>query len=1145
MLPLRVKYQRLSTLRYLRTAGTKVSGELNTPARKMENNYNLLIRKIDEFIRKYYKNQLIRGLLYSVASLGCFYVALILFEYFSWNGTTTRSILFYSFLATSLAIVLRYIALPLSRLRRIGKIISREQAASIIGTHFAEVKDQLINTLQLKSLEETDPQSRELIEASISQKIRKLQPVPFTEAVNLRENRKFLRYALPPVAFLACALLISPSLITGPSARIIHHGQVFERPAPFSIEVLNPKLQAVQQDDFTVKLRITGDEIPDQFFIEAGGARYRMDKTNVVSYSYTFRNLQQNTRFFVSADQYNSKEYEIKVLPKPIILSFDVQAVYPAYLGRKEETFANTGDLTVPEGTQLNWKFYTRDTKSIQLRLGGKKNEIKQDNSNAFRFSYRMMTGMAYSVFTSNEYFVSHDSLTYVVNVIPDLYPSITVEEYKDSVYDNRLYYRGEVKDDYGLSRLTFNYAVKKNGLQTDPDMRVKEIKLEKATNQQQFYYFLDISTLFVSPGDEIDYYFEVWDNDGVHGNKSTRSQTRVFRIPTLEEIDKATEQKNGEIKDKMEQAVRQTHSLQHQIEDMNKKLVDKKELGWQEKQQLQQMLDKQQSLQQQVEQIQKENKDKSREEQQYKEVTPALIEKQKQIEKLFNEILPEEVKKMYEELQKMMENIDKDKVAEMLDKMKSDTKDLEKQLDRNLALFKQLEFEKKLQETIDKMNKLAEEQKKLSEETKDAPKEDMKKLLDKQEELNKQFEKMKEELKDLEKKNAELDEPNKMEKSDQQEESIEQEMTKSKESLKQGKGKSASQSQKNAAEEMKKLGDKLSQMQNEMEQENNAEDEAALREILDNLLRISFTQEDLMSQLNLVGTNNPKYLKIIEDQKNLKDDLKMVEDSLFALSKRQVSIEPFIMRELATVNMNSEDAMKSLNDRSVPVAKSKQQFVMTSVNNLALMLSETLKQMEQNMQAKGKGSSSGSCSKPGGQGSKMKSMRQLQEQLNKQMQQMKDGMDKPGQGQKGQKQMSEQLARMAAQQEALRKQLQDMGEEMQKQGSGTDKSLKEMLQKMDQTETDLVNKQISRETMMRQQEIVTRLLESEKALQQREMDEKRESTEAKDVFYNNPSGFFEYKKIKAKETEMIRTVPPSFKPFYKAKANSYFLSFE
>ena len=157
----------------------------------------------------------------------------------------------------------------------------------------------------------------------------------------------------------------------------------------------------------------------------------------------------------------------------------------------------------------------------------------------------------------------------------------------------------------------------------------------------------------------------------------------------------------------------------------------------------------------------------------------------------------------------------------------------------------------------------------------------------------------------------------------------------------------------------------------------------------------------------------------------------------------------------------------------------------------------------------------------------------------------MKDGMDKPGQGKKGQKQMSEQLARMAAEQEALRKQLQEIGEEFQEQGSGTSKTIKEMLQRMEQTETDLVNKQITRETLLRQQEILTRLLESEKAMQQRELDEKRESNEAKDRFYNNPSGFFEYNKLKEKESEMIRTVTPSLKPFYKGKVNAYFLSFE
>lgn len=101
------------------------------------------------------------------------------------------------------------------------------------------------------------------------------------------------------------------------------------------------------------------------------------------------------------------------------------------------------------------------------------------------------------------------------------------------------------------------------------------------------------------------------------------------------------------------------------------------------------------------------------------------------------------------------------------------------------------------------------------------------------------------------------------------------------------------------------------------------------------------------------------------------------------------------------------------------------------------------------------------------------------------------------------------------------------------------------MMQQMEQTETDLVNKRITRETMLRQQEIVTRLLESEKAEQQRELDQKRESNEGQDKLYGNPAAFFEYNKLKEKETEIIRVVPPTLKPFYKKKANAYFLSFE
>ena len=122
---------------------------------------------------------------------------------------------------------------------------------------------------------------------------------------------------------------------------------------------------------------------------------------------------------------------------------------------------------------------------------------------------------------------------------------------------------------------------------------------------------------------------------------------------------------------------------------------------------------------------------------------------------------------------------------------------------------------------------------------------------------------------------------------------------------------------------------------------------------------------------------------------------------------------------------------------------------------------------------------------------------------------------------------------------------MQEYGQEMQKEGSGMSKDIKEMMQQMEQTETDLVNKRLNIETLKRQQDIVTRMLESEKAEQQRELDQKRESEEAKDIFYNNAAKFLEYNKIKSKETELLRTVPPNLKPFYKSKVNAYFLSFE
>jgi hypothetical protein len=200
---------------------------------------------------------------------------------------------------------------------------------------------------------------------------------------------------------------------------------------------------------------------------------------------------------------------------------------------------------------------------------------------------------------------------------------------------------------------------------------------------------------------------------------------------------------------------------------------------------------------------------------------------------------------------------------------------------------------------------------------------------------------------------------------------------------------------------------------------------------------------------------------------------------------------------------------------------------------------------MQQQMQMSGKGSKS--CSKPGkpGGSSQMKSMQQLQQQLNEQLKEMREGQ-KPGEkpGSSGQK-MSEQLARMAAQQAAIRKQMESFRDQLKEEGRGNDGNVAKMLEDMEKTEKDIVNKKITQETIERQQDILTRLLKSEKAEREREEEQRRESTEARDNKISNPENFDQYNKIKNREVELLKTVPPNLNPFYKNKVSEYFYRFE
>ncbi len=288
-----------------------------------KNEYGQLIEKLDQFIRKYYKNQMIRGAIYSIALILGAYLLVTLFEYFGRFNIAMRTFLFWTFVASALFVLVKFFVIPLTKMLRMGKVISHKQAAEIIGKHFPNVQDKLLNTLQLNE-QASSQGDNSLLMASIGQRMNELRPVPFSSAIDLRDNRKYLKWALPPVAVILVLLFAAPSILTKPTERLIKHGQIIVEEAPFRIAVTNDKLQTAENTDYTVEIELAGKEIPEKVYLVLNNQQYLLEKNNAINFKHTFKNVQKDTRFSFFADGFFSDQYELKVIPAPRLVVFSV-----------------------------------------------------------------------------------------------------------------------------------------------------------------------------------------------------------------------------------------------------------------------------------------------------------------------------------------------------------------------------------------------------------------------------------------------------------------------------------------------------------------------------------------------------------------------------------------------------------------------------------------------------------------------------------------------------------------------------------------------------------------------------------------------------------------------------------------------------
>ena len=1123
---------------------------------------SLIYQKLEAFIKKYYTNELVKGVILFVG-FGLLYFFFTLFvEYFLWLKPVGRTILFWLFIAVQLFLLSRFILFPLFKLVKLQKGIDYKQASQIIGNHFTEVNDKLTNFLQLAE----NNQQSELLLASIEQKGKSLQPIPFSNAINFKKNTKYLPWAIVPLLFLSFFMLSGNSDIIADSMnRVVRYNEKFSPPAPFTFVVLNENLQTEQGLDYVLQVKSEGKVIPENAMIFIGDESYFMETTKPGVFEYRFTKPSKNVAFHIEANTVSSGDYELSVVAVPTVSNFEMQLQFPSYLNRKAEIIKGSGNAIVPEGTKVSWKINALSTSKIEYAdASGFKNFVQENNE--FKFSKNVLQNTEYQILTSNNKVKHYEKLNYQISTIKDQFPTITVNNAPDSLRTEKNILIGQVSDDIGLSKLQIVYYPKNN----EKAALKSAIPVKKDVFDQFIYTFP--GNLPVEEGVSYEYYFEVFDNDAIHNYKSSKSSVFSDRISTEEEReDEQFKQQNDNI-NSIQKSLKNQDKQMSELDKLQKMSKEKESLEFKDKQKINDFIKRQKQQEEMMKEFTKDLKENLKEfnKEEKDELKENLEKRAENAEKQ-----SEENQKLLDELQKLSEKIQDLDIQEKLDKIKQNSKNQAKNLEQLVELTKKYYVEKKSEQLIKKLDKLADKQDKLS-------KEDKENTTEKQKEINKEFDKIQEELRQLEKENKELKSPIDIPSDEKQEKSIEEDMEKASDELQKEQKDKAKPKQKSAAQKMKQMSMQMQEGMAGAEMEQMEEDVKMMRQILDNLLAFSFSQEELMKQFKGLKKGAPSYNKYLKIQQDLKQQFKHVDDSLFAMSLRNEMITEKVTEEIGNVHYNVDKSLESLAEAIISKGVSHQQYTVAASNRLADFLSDVMNNMQMSMAGMGSG---GGKPKPGqGKGGQLPDIIQKQKGLSEKMKGGMEKGEKPGDGEKGEKpgegkdgekgekpggkeggkdgdkgkgnqkgnkpgggsgggqgnndgeENARELMEIFQEQRRLRQQLED---ELKKQGltPGGQK----VLDQMKDAEKQILNKGFKNEVLQRMLNINYEMLKLEKAVQQQGEDTKRQSETNKKEFNNSVKPLSPELQQYLNSVEILNRQSLPLRPNYNQKVQQYF----
>ena len=993
---------------------------------------------------------------------------------------------------------------PLWRLMR-KETPALNHVALKIGRFYDVSHDRLANALQLYAKHQSNRESYslDLVDAHLHHVASDLGKENFEQWQERRPLKRASRRTA--LVFLLAAMIytLNTSALNGAWFRIAHPFRDFEVRPDFAYAVLPGDCTVLRGSDLSIRAWVEDTGIRNvRLFLDRWGKLEQIDlaRSEDDSFRYEVPAITDSLSYSMTLDKIHSDTFSVSVIELPLLRRLQLRVEPPSYSKIAHFTLDdNVGDVFALKGTRL--KALGESNVALGggelIFEGGRSLPLQVRDSN-FEVNFRLEKDINYHFRLRDRTGRTNPSpITYRLRMLPDRYPMVQILQPGrdiDLAEDMQIPMLIEAQDDYGLSRLRLAYQILPQGGGEIDSTRFQYFplgNLQYGSDQLAVRFNWDLSSSEMLPTDVLLYYAQVFDNDMISGPKNARSRTYRARFPSLYEIYQEIASDQDHASDDMRSIYERSRELKTKFDELSLEMKRATDLDWQQRQEIEEAINGQREIERQLQSL-RENLDEMIEKMSRNDLASLeTLEKYRQLQRLFQEITTPELQEAMEKVAQAMEKIDPHLLQRAMEQLALSEEEINQSLERSIELLKRLKIEQQIDRALRTASDLAERQQRLESRAVQESAE-RNALASEQEMLNEELESLDQLLDQL---GAEMsDLPGMPEKNIERAGAIldsvdyEGRTEKMLASLKSGDLSQMMRDTSAISDALQQVAQQLQQAKDQMSGEAQRRAMQAMQRSSRELLSLSHRQEELMNRTTTVQKNSPGAYQLAEGQQDLAAALSRIMAFLYESSKDNFAINAQISRALGRSLNRMRESLNGLEGGQIKNASRQQGEAMASLN-------EAVKNMHNAMQQMMQGS---------GSGLSFQQFLQQMQNLGQSQQSINQGTLSLGLGKALSMAEAAEMTRLAAEQQRVRKSLEQLAQEVSDAGQILG-NMDQIAEEMKEVEQDFRSRQLDRETIERQNRILSRLLDAGRSIREREYSRKRQAETGTQVFAPTP----------------------------------------